>query len=71
VIRQVIPEPDRGAILDNIDVPQAVNLGVTDSSTISSADGQILREPAGRPPRGTASDVLTEGLRVLRPSLKT
>ena len=38
----MIPERDRGAILDNIDVPQAVNLGVTDSSTISSADGQIL-----------------------------
>ena len=41
-IRRVVPNRDRAAILDNIGVPQSLNLGVTESSTLSSADGEIL-----------------------------
>ncbi len=41
-IRKIVPERDRAAILDNIGVPQTINLAVTESSTLSSADGEIL-----------------------------
>ncbi len=41
-IRKIVPERDRAAILDNIGVPQTLNLAVTESSTLSSADGEIL-----------------------------
>lgn len=41
-IRRIIPEDEREAILDNIGVPNGINLGVTETSTISSADGEIL-----------------------------
>jgi multidrug efflux pump subunit AcrB len=41
-IRRVIPEHDRDAILDNIGVPQPINLGVTENANLSAADGEIL-----------------------------
>src|SRR5262249_38991001 len=48
-IGRVIPERERGAILDNIGVPQGINLALTESSTISSADREI---PATLNPEG-------------------
>ncbi len=42
VLRQLIPDHDRDLILDNIGLPQSVNLAFTDTPTISSADGEIL-----------------------------
>jgi multidrug efflux pump subunit AcrB len=42
-IREVIPEPDRDLIVDDIGVPQRVfNLAYTDGSTINVNDGMIL-----------------------------
>ncbi|MDQ3260611.1 MAG: efflux RND transporter permease subunit [Pseudomonadota bacterium] len=42
VIREIIPDEDRRQILDNIGLPQAINMAFTDTPTISSADGEIL-----------------------------
>ena len=42
VIRQIIPEHDRGLILDQIGSPSGYNLAITDSTNVSSADGEIL-----------------------------
>ncbi len=42
VIREIIPEEDRRQILDNIGLPQPINMAFTDTPTISSADGEIL-----------------------------
>ncbi len=42
VIREVIPDEDRKQILDNIGLPQAINMAFTDTPTISAADGEIL-----------------------------
>lgn len=42
VIREIIPNDERGQILDNIGLPQPVNMAFTDTPTISSADGEIL-----------------------------
>jgi multidrug efflux pump subunit AcrB len=42
VIRQTIPEHDRGLILDQIGSPSGYNLAITDSTNVSSADGEIL-----------------------------
>ncbi len=41
-LRTLIPATDRDLILDNIGLPQAVNLAFTDTPTLSSADGEIL-----------------------------
>src|SRR5262249_57068122 len=41
-IRRIIPAEDRVTLVDNIGVPDGINLGVTQSSTISAADGEIL-----------------------------
>ncbi len=41
-IRQVVPEKDRQSILDQIGTPGGYNLSITDSSNVSSADGEIL-----------------------------
>ena len=41
-IRQVVPPNDLALVLDNIGIPQSVNLAFSDNSTISSADGEIL-----------------------------
>jgi multidrug efflux pump subunit AcrB len=42
VIREVVPPGDLALVLDNIGIPQYVNLAFSDSATISSADGEIL-----------------------------
>src|SRR5262245_19938795 len=57
VIRQVVPDRDRAAIVDNIGVPQGINLAVTETSTIGSADGEILVSLRADHERGTASYV--------------
>lgn len=41
-VRELIPEHDRGTITDIIGVPDGINLAVTDSNIISSADGEML-----------------------------
>jgi multidrug efflux pump subunit AcrB len=41
-VREIISEHDRNQILDNIGLPQPVNMAFTDTPTISSADGEIL-----------------------------
>jgi multidrug efflux pump subunit AcrB len=42
VIREVVPPSDLAMVLDNIGIPQGVNLAFSDNATISSADGEIL-----------------------------
>jgi multidrug efflux pump subunit AcrB len=41
-VRELIPEHDRGTITDVIGVPDGINLAVTDSNILSSADGEML-----------------------------
>ena len=41
-IRTVVPTSDRESILDFIGTPGGYNLSITDSSNVSSADGEIL-----------------------------
>lgn len=41
-VRELIPEQDRGTITDIIGVPDGINLAVTDSNILSSADGEML-----------------------------
>lgn len=41
-IREVVPDKDRESILDFIGMPGGYNLSITDSSNVSSADGEIL-----------------------------
>src|SRR5881296_2191489 len=41
-IRQVIPANEIGVIVDNIGVPNAINLALSDSVTVGTADGEIL-----------------------------
>jgi multidrug efflux pump subunit AcrB len=41
-ITKIIPETDRETILDNIGLPDGINLGITDTATLSTADGEIL-----------------------------
>src|SRR5207253_1197472 len=41
-IRQVIPADELGVIIDNIGVPNAINLALSDSVTVGPADGEIL-----------------------------
>ncbi|HEV3147655.1 MAG TPA: efflux RND transporter permease subunit, partial [Chthoniobacterales bacterium] len=42
LIREVVPPRDLAMVLDNIGIPQGINLAFSDNSTISSADGEIL-----------------------------
>jgi CzcA family heavy metal efflux pump len=42
VIREVVPPGDIATVIDNIGIPQYVNLAFSDNATISSADGEIL-----------------------------
>ena len=42
VIREVVPAEEVATVIDNIGIPQYVNLAFSDNSTISSADGEIL-----------------------------
>ncbi len=41
-VRAVIPPSDLDSVTTNVGVPDGLNLGITDSSTISSADGEML-----------------------------
>jgi multidrug efflux pump subunit AcrB len=41
-IRQVIPTGELAAIIDNIGVPNSINLALSDSVTVGPADGEIL-----------------------------
>src|SRR6267142_1645099 len=41
-IRQVIPANEIDVIVDNIGVPNAINLALSDSVTVGTADGEIL-----------------------------
>jgi multidrug efflux pump subunit AcrB len=41
-VRAVIPPSDLHSVTTNVGVPDGLNLGITDSSTISSADGEML-----------------------------
>ncbi len=42
VIRDVVPPRDLEMVLDDIGIPQSVNLAFSDNATMSSADGEIL-----------------------------
>ena len=42
VIREIIPADELVTVLDNIGLPNGLNLAFSDSATISSADGEIL-----------------------------
>ncbi len=52
-IRQVIPAAELEVIIDNIGVPNSLNLALSDSVTIGTADGEILVE-LKKPHRPTA-----------------
>ena len=52
-VRELIPEHDRGTITDVIGVPDGINLAVTDSNIISSADGEMLIGLTEQRSRGT------------------
>src|SRR5713101_2314224 len=41
-IRQVIPAAEVNGIIDNIGVPNSINLALSDSVTVGTADGEIL-----------------------------
>ncbi len=41
-IRQVIPARELAAIIDNIGIPNPINLALSDSVTVGTADGEIL-----------------------------
>lgn len=63
-IRELVPEDERVSLLDQIGTPSGYNLAITDTSTISSADGEVLLTLAHRRKR-TTSDIV----RVLREEL--
>jgi multidrug efflux pump subunit AcrB len=63
-IRAVVPEKDRESILDQIGTPGGYNLSITDSSNVSSADGEILITLAHKRTRSTQDTV-----RILRETL--
>jgi multidrug efflux pump subunit AcrB len=52
-VRELIPGRDRGTITDVIGVPDGINLAVTDSNILSSADGEMLVGLAEHRSRGT------------------
>jgi multidrug efflux pump subunit AcrB len=63
-IRDVVPDEDRASILDFIGMPGGYNLSITDSSNVSSADGEILVTLAHHRSRSTQ-----ETIRALRERL--
>jgi multidrug efflux pump subunit AcrB len=52
-VRELIPLNDRGTITDVIGVPDGINLAVTDSNILSSADGEMLIGLTEHRSRGT------------------
>jgi multidrug efflux pump subunit AcrB len=55
-IRQVIPAGQLAAIIDNIGVPNSINLALSDSVTVGPADGEIL--VSLKTPHGPTADYL-------------
>lgn len=41
-IRRVIPDAERGTLLDQVGVQPAYNLAITDNANVSTADGEVL-----------------------------
>jgi multidrug efflux pump subunit AcrB len=58
-VREVVPASDRESILDQIGMPSGYNLSITDSSNVSSADGEILITLAHKRTRSTQDTVRT------------
>ncbi len=63
-IRELVPAADRESILDQLGTPSGYNLAITDTSTVSASDGEILLTLARKRSRSTA-----ETVRVLRDDL--
>lgn len=63
-IRALVPEQDRESILDQIGMPGGYNLSITDSSNVSSSDGEILLSLSDHRSRSTQDTV-----RLLRKTL--
>src|SRR6266446_1392029 len=42
LVREVVPSSDLATVIDNVGIPQGINLAFSDNATISSADGEIL-----------------------------
>jgi multidrug efflux pump subunit AcrB len=58
-VREIVPDSDRESILDQIGMPSGYNLSITDSSNVSSADGEILITLAHKRSRSTQDTVRT------------
>ena len=58
-IRDVVPAGDRESILDFIGMPGGYNLSITDSSNVSSADGEVLVSLSHKRTRSTQEVVKT------------
>ncbi len=58
-VREIVPASDRESILDQIGMPGGYNLSITDSSNVSSADGEILITLAHKRSRSTQDTVRT------------
>ena len=56
-IRELVPAEERVSILDQLGMPSGYNLAITDSSTVSSADGEVLLTLARKRSRTTADTV--------------
>ena len=63
-IRKIVPDKDRESILDQIGMPGGYNLSITDSSNVSSADGEVLLSLSEHRTRSTQETVhaLRDGL---------
>ncbi len=57
-IRTVIPADEIAVILDNLGVPNGINLALTDSATLSAAEGEIL--VSLKPGHGPTPDYLKQ-----------
>jgi multidrug efflux pump subunit AcrB len=62
-VRTIIPREETEVILDNIGVPNGLSLALSDSATISSADGEIL--VALKPSHGSTAGYLEKLRKVL------
>src|SRR3954447_1995093 len=71
-VKQIIPDGERHSITDIIGVPDGINLAVTDSNIISSADGEMLISLDEHHKTGTAEHVkhLREQLAARFPQMK-
>lgn len=56
-IRELVPAEDRVSILDQLGTPSGYNLAISDTSTVSSADGEILLTLAAKRSKKTADYV--------------